>query len=151
MRVFLVRHGEAEWAPDDFLRELTPEGRADVVRLADRAAAAGVRPEEIRHSPLVRAVQTAEILAARLRPGHGLLEVSGAGPGGDPEIAALELALADAPVLVVTHMPFVALLEGRLVSGRRGVAATPFDTAELRGFERTGDVWRRSLRLLGAD
>jgi phosphohistidine phosphatase SixA len=132
MRLYLVRHGEAEPAADDELRELTPAGRGSVARLAEVCVAAGVRVDEIRHSPLVRARQTAEILAARLQPLHGLREVSGIGPSGDAELAAIELGLLDADVMVVTHMPFVAELEGRLLTGRRGAVASPYRTAEMR-------------------
>lgn len=150
MRLYIVRHGDAEFAADDFLRELSPRGRAEVARLAEQCAAAGVRPEEIRHSPLVRARQTAEILAARLRPALGVAEMSGTGPEGDTETAALDLGLASGDTLLVSHMPFVARLEGRLATGRAGAAGPAFATAELRAFERSGELWTRVARITGA-
>jgi phosphohistidine phosphatase len=68
MRIYLLRHGIAEDAgpgtPDD-KRELTDKGRtklAGVLRLARRAAKAdNARLELVLSSPLVRAVQTAEM------------------------------------------------------------------------------------------
>lgn len=150
MRLYLVRHGEAAPAADDFLRDLTESGRADVLRLADDCVASGVRVDEIRHSPLVRACRTAEILASRLRPLHGVHEVPGIGPSGDVETAALELGLLEGSAMVVTHMPFVAELEGRLLSGRRGAVATPYRTAEMRAFVRRDGRWERAPVAPGA-
>jgi phosphohistidine phosphatase len=149
VRLFLVRHGESGPGSPDSLRTLTPAGRASVARLAERAARAGVRVEAIRHSGLVRARETAELLAARLRPAHGVEGMSGLAPEDDPEAAAIELGLADAPLLVVTHMPFVAALTGRLLAGGRAAVAPGYGTAELRGFERTDGSWRQVLALSG--
>ena len=66
MRALLVRHGEAvesHLAPNDDERWLTANGRATTQRVAARLAEVGIRPTAYFCSPLVRAVQTAEILA----------------------------------------------------------------------------------------
>src|SRR6478752_7669852 len=65
MRVTLIRHAEAgDDAPRDEARALTSRGRADARRLGRVLARRGVRFSTIVTSPLVRAVQTAEIVAA---------------------------------------------------------------------------------------
>ncbi len=65
MRVTLIRHAEAgDDAPRDESRALTSRGRADARRLGRALARRGVRFTAIVTSPLVRAVQTAEIVAA---------------------------------------------------------------------------------------
>ena len=65
MRVTLIRHAEAgDDAPRDESRALTVRGRADARRLGRALARRGVRFTLIVTSPLVRAVQTAEIVAA---------------------------------------------------------------------------------------
>src|SRR5580765_1210383 len=65
MRVTLIRHAEAgDDAPRDESRALTVRGRADARRLGRVLARRGVRFSAIVTSPLVRAVQTAEIVAA---------------------------------------------------------------------------------------
>jgi phosphohistidine phosphatase len=67
MRVYLVRHAEAEpGTPDDEQRALTPAGKEQARQLADRLAADGVEPDAILTSPLRRARQTAEALGDRL-------------------------------------------------------------------------------------
>lgn len=65
MRVTLIRHGEAEphaWRDED--RALTKRGRADVRRVGRGLDRHGARFGLIVSSPLARAVQTAEIVAA---------------------------------------------------------------------------------------
>ena len=137
MRVFLVRHGEAADAPGP--RPLTAAGRADAARLAQWCEAEGVAPHEIRHSGILRAAETAEILAARLHPPGGVRAVRGLEPGDDPAPWDLELRLESDPVMLVTHMPFVAELAALLTRSR---IAPSFATAEIACFERTGDEFR---------
>jgi phosphohistidine phosphatase SixA len=151
VRVYLVRHGEAGAAATDHARRLTPAGRAHVARLAERAAAAGVRVEEIRHSGLVRAKETADVLAARLVPTCGVHEVAGICPEDDEDAVASELSLLAAPVLLVSHMPLVARLSARLVARGRAAVAVAFATSELRGFERRNGAWRPGVTIRGSE
>jgi phosphohistidine phosphatase len=66
MRLFLVRHADAAPGEPDELRALTPEGRAAARELGERLANDGVRPDVILTSPLLRARETGEALAAAL-------------------------------------------------------------------------------------
>ena len=69
MKVLVIRHSSAidpYSAPSDELRWLTPEGRERMRRVGSEIASR-ITPTQIYTSPLVRAVQTAEILAARLQ------------------------------------------------------------------------------------
>jgi len=70
VRVHLLRHAHAgdafEWIGDDDLRPLTKKGRHQCERLGAFLEAHGVRPDVIVSSPKVRALQTAEIVAATL-------------------------------------------------------------------------------------
>jgi phosphohistidine phosphatase SixA len=71
MRILLVRHGEAvpyDTTPVDERRWLTPAGRAGVRDVAQALAKRGVRLAHVYTSPLVRAVQTAEILVQHVHP-----------------------------------------------------------------------------------
>lgn len=66
MEIYLLRHGIAEEAAGgmaDAERGLTAEGREKLKRVLARARSAGVEPTLILASPLVRAVQTAEMAA----------------------------------------------------------------------------------------
>ena len=67
MRVTLIRHAEAgDDAPRDEARALTTRGREDARRLGQALARRGVEFSLMVTSPLVRAVQTAEIVAAEI-------------------------------------------------------------------------------------
>ena len=67
MRVTLIRHAEAgDDAPRDEARALTARGREDARRLGQALARRGVEFSMMVTSPLVRAVQTAEIVAAEI-------------------------------------------------------------------------------------
>ena len=71
MEIYLLRHGIAEdrsTTGRDPDRRLTDEGRAKLRRVLERAHQAGVRPSLILSSPYRRALETAEIMAAKLKP-----------------------------------------------------------------------------------
>ena len=69
MDLYIVRHAwagqrdDSRW-PDDGMRPLTAEGKERFARVVRKLADAGVAPGIIAASPLVRCVETAEILAA---------------------------------------------------------------------------------------
>ena len=121
MRVLLVRHAEAvdtHSAQTDHDRWLTDEGR----RTATHVGLALVRLEltysRMYTSPLVRAVQTAEVLAATHPDFDGPLEVRRALSADEGSTAqALEpLEQADnrSLVVMVTHMPKIGVLAAYL-------------------------------------
>ena len=116
----LLRHAHAgdafEWIGDDDLRPLTKKGRRQSERLGAFLETHGVRPDVIVTSPLVRARQTADIVAEalgmtvktdqRLGSGFGkrelwaLLDETGAREvmfvGHDPDFSSLLTYLIDA-------------------------------------------------------
>lgn len=123
--VVLMRHGEALSPHVDAERGLSPRGvdraRATARRLRDVA-----HPELIEHSGLVRAAQTAALLAEEWgAPAGSVSERSGIRPESDPEPVARELAAAGPDVALVSHLPFVprlaALLSGGVYSGHSGL------------------------------
>ncbi len=70
MKLHIIRHAEAvdqsSTLPDDY-RYLTCRGRTRFRRVAESLKKCGIDPELIVSSPLVRAVQTAEIMAETIR------------------------------------------------------------------------------------
>ncbi|HJW76490.1 MAG TPA: histidine phosphatase family protein, partial [Thermoleophilia bacterium] len=70
VRLLFVRHGVAEpretWPGDDGARPLTAAGRRAMVRAVAAFARLGLRPDMIVTSPLVRARETAAVVAAGL-------------------------------------------------------------------------------------
>ena len=121
VRLHLLRHAHAgdalDWEGDDALRPLTHKGRRQSERLGRFLSQHGVRPDVIVSSPKVRALQTAEIVAAALdmtvridarlgedfgkRELWGLLDELGAREpmlvGHDPDFSSLLAYLIDGP------------------------------------------------------
>jgi phosphohistidine phosphatase len=131
VELYLMRHGEAEGGRPDAARRLTAEGAAAVGRVAARAAAGGVRLDRVYHSGLVRARQTAEILAAPLDAAERVAERAGLTPSDPVAPLArwlLDPAMLDDPgsMVLVSHLPLLDALAGRLVAGREGVPAVAF-------------------------
>lgn len=89
MELFLVRHAKAADGAlygEDGERPLTPEGRKAASAVGEALAKEGVELDAIVTSPLVRAVETAELLAVGV--GYkGALEVSASlEPSGRPDV-----------------------------------------------------------------
>ncbi|MFM7231146.1 MAG: phosphohistidine phosphatase SixA [bacterium] len=126
----LMRHGLATGqAPD---APLMAEGEDDVRRLGARLAAEGWRPGVVLCSPYRRAAHTAQLMAEALAPSAGLETLRELVPEGDPaEAVAVVRALAadHACVLVVSHLPLVALLTAEFTGDT--VAFTPGTWVEL--------------------
>ena len=78
MKIFFLRHGEAgdraTWKGDDFERPLTEDGVLRMKREAKAIKALDLEIEAIVTSPLVRAKQTAEIVAKALKLKDRLIE-----------------------------------------------------------------------------
>jgi phosphohistidine phosphatase len=69
MKLYFLRHGRADrsaWMGMDFERPLTEDGKECMLREADFIAQLDLGLDAILTSPLVRAYQTAEIVAERL-------------------------------------------------------------------------------------
>ena len=125
----LARHGPAlPSSPDgDAGRLLSPEGRRLIERLGTRLARDGWNPLPAYVSPLVRARETAELLATTVPGGLPLIVLPELHPEGDPAevLAVLEPLLEpDSHTLVVGHQPLlgdlVAALTGQGVSVSAG-------------------------------
>ena len=123
--LYIMRHGiagdrGAEY-PDDTKRPLTPEGKKKLRECVAGLAKLGVELDWIVSSPLVRARETAEIVADGLGA-HTPLDLTDAlSPGGEPE--SLIKFLAKHPnrtrVLVAGHEPDLGELATRLIGAGR--------------------------------
>lgn len=126
MKVLLVRHGAAvdmRSVPTDQLRWLTDEGRRSTTQVGRTLASLSPQYSCIYTSPLIRAVQTAEILAATQAGFAGPIEVhqplsSDEGTTAQA-LAPLEHAADDDIIVMVTHMPKVETLSGHLCQMER--------------------------------
>ena len=121
-----MRHGIAEergprW-PDDGKRPLTSKGIERFRQVAAGLHAIDVRIDLVLTSPLVRARQTADLLAAALDP-HPPVELTDAlAPGASPRALAAALSRARrARIACVGHEPDLGQLAAHLVGASRPI------------------------------
>jgi phosphohistidine phosphatase len=135
VRVTLIRHAEAgDDAPRDESRALTVRGRADTRRLGRALARRGVRFTLMVTSPLVRAVQTAEIVAAAVgyrgrMPANDALEPEAAAA----DVVALLATLAnERSVALVAHEPILSAVAAALTRKSRYPALRKAEALRIR-------------------
>jgi phosphohistidine phosphatase SixA len=144
-----VRHGKAEAGPVDAERRLTAAGRDDVETLARSIARTMPDHAVIEHSPLIRAKETAAILAEAT--GLTLVERSDLLPGSDPGPVRDRLVRGEAEsVALVGHNPFMELMAGMLIGDDSPATPLTFRTASAARFVSVpGSIgWRFSCEWL---
>ncbi len=141
MRLFLVRHGEARAAQEDPTCPLNERGAEAVRRMAVWAVGVGVEVTQIRHSGKRRAEQTAALLAERLKPTGGVIVTPGLKPDDEVRPVADALRTERAPVMVVSHLPFLGRLADLLLSGDSGGRGIRFQTAEIVCLSPRAEKW----------
>lgn len=124
MELFFLRHGKAEdlsesAASDDFGRALTNKGIDETKALAEALERLEIVPDQILTSPLVRAKQTAEIVAKRLELKKELSETELLAPGCD--LKQLRELIGGyrtcKSLMVVGHEPDFSSMIGQLIGG----------------------------------
>ena len=129
MNLFLLRHGVAmkrgdlDFA-DDELRPLTAGGRRQLRQTGAALRKLGPKFDLILSSPLVRARQTAEIVAAELKLKKRLAFADELKPGGSPKKLVEKISRQHPAVkktLLVGHEPDLSRLISLLVTGGPGL------------------------------
>lgn len=119
MKIYFLRHAEAEDGADDAARRLTEKGRDQSKAMGKFLAASGVVFDAAYTSPLVRAVQTAELaLAATNKKEKIKLQVTDflLNEAGDREFDAWLVSLKRAErILLVGHNPSMTCHVARLL------------------------------------
>jgi phosphohistidine phosphatase len=121
VKLYLVRHAEAierSSTTPDASRYLTTKGRLSFRKIARRARKAGATPDVIFTSPLLRSVQTAEILAERLKQKSEVVVAKELSPGFDLRALRALLAGAGNPMeaAFVGHEPDLGGIAAALMS-----------------------------------
>jgi phosphohistidine phosphatase len=146
LELYLVRHGIAaergDEYPDDSKRPLTSEGIAKLRKEARGLLSLGVEFEQILTSPLVRARQTADVLAEATKSKPSVTQVDALAPAGSTAEAIQEIARLSkkASVAVVGHEPNMGELAARLIGSKTplefkkgGVARIDFEVLPPKG------------------
>ena len=120
MQLYLLRHGIAEDGrpgKNDASRELTAEGRRKLREILRVAAHADVKPALILSSPLIRAVQTAELAAEVLHCNHEILRTKALIPNSPVEAVWDEIRAHrdQTELMLVGHEPLFGQLAAYLL------------------------------------
>ena len=162
MDLYIVRHAWAAesndslW-PDDGMRPLTAEGRERFARVVKKLVGCGMTPGVIGSSPLVRCIDTAQLLAAAL-DGTKVVELDELRPGSDLQGLlrwTARQAAKHPQIAWVGHAPDVSRLVAALIGdggslihfAKGAAAAIRFDGEPTVG---AGELqWLATAKLLG--
>lgn len=123
----MLRHGEAgarlEAPEKDADRRLTQAGRREIAEIADFLATQKIDLKAIGTSPLKRTVETAEIVARKLRNLNVLQEWDELKPTGEPGSLFERLSKFGSrqQILIVGHEPYLSGMIGEVVGGKGSV------------------------------
>ncbi|RXE48906.1 phosphohistidine phosphatase SixA [Chromohalobacter israelensis] len=140
--LYIMRHGEAAPGTPDSERSLTEHGEQEARAMG--AWLSEVLTDDVRHalrivaSPYRRAQQTARLVAAPLGLSVDTLPIITPDEPLEPVIDWLQQQVPETPCLLVSHMPLVGALVGRLVEGDVR-ASQPMPTASVAALE--AEVW----------
>jgi phosphohistidine phosphatase len=140
MDLFILRHGKAEDAghgSSDASRKLTKKGHDEIIAVAQWMAAQEFSFDLIAASPLVRAQETAALVASVLGT-QTMATWDVLVPGGNPDDVCREIGKHpdESSVLLVGHEPLLSMLIGRIISGNEeaGIVMTKGGLAKIRNF-----------------
>jgi phosphohistidine phosphatase len=126
--LYVIRHGIAEdrgpnWS-DDGKRPLTEEGTRRMRRAAKGLIRLGVELDIVLTSPLVRARQTADIVARAFDTPPPVVAVDPLMPGATYAalLGALHTHARGTRIALVGHQPSIGRIAGRLIGARRPLA-----------------------------
>lgn len=153
MILYILRHGVAEDGPPagggDGARRLTPRGR-DRVRLAAAGMRAlGLKFDAILTSPMARAAETAELVAAaysNAQPPETLAALS-AGVAASETVAALKPYERHGQVMIVGHEPGLSSIASLLLTGSANSLALDLKKCGLVALELPNGVGRAHAQL----
>ncbi|MCP4580382.1 MAG: phosphohistidine phosphatase SixA [candidate division Zixibacteria bacterium] len=141
MKLYLVRHGQANPANIDPEKGLSDIGKQDIARLAESVRHLSISVEQIWHSGKARAKQTAESLSSVVKSNDGLTVREGLKPNDAVDATALEIGAYGCDLMLVGHLPFMAKLASLLFTGDQDRCAFQFHPGTLACFDLSDDIW----------
>lgn len=122
MKIFVLRHGEAERSYPDSERCLTGDGKLEIEALASSLRnRADFTPKVLWVSPLRRARETAETLVDSMEISLDEKEtVDALAPDSNPSMLIDRISELTSSILIVGHNPNLSSLVSILISGEQG-------------------------------
>ncbi len=148
MQHYLIRHAHAVDLTPDAIRPLSGKGRSQVGRLGEFLRGTKVfSPDEIWHSPLLRAKETAAAIGLALGFTGPVREVAGLEPEADPGLIAQRLRGSRRSIAVVGHEPHLGGLASILIGGNSERPVVHMKKCAALAIEGEGAHWQVSWHL----
>jgi phosphohistidine phosphatase len=139
--IYILRHGKAEPAGHgmrDADRALTKKGRDEIGSVGAWLASQEMSFRHIAASPLVRAQETARIVAEALEETDRITTWDSLVPEGEPDAVLREIGRYpdDLPILLVGHEPLLSAIISRIICGNAGagIVMTKGGLAKIRNY-----------------
>ena len=116
MKIYLVRHGEADNKRMPEGRHLSDRGREEINQLAAHIAPLKLEVDYLYHSDKLRARETAALLANAFLVKEVLLERQDLSPESDISPILDEIYALNCDIVLVGHMPFMGKLLSQLIT-----------------------------------
>lgn len=146
MKLYLMRHGEAEIDGLDKDRILSIMGRQDVSLLAGFLRPLHIEVTHFFHSDKTRAIETANIMATAIRTTEPRMVRQELDPISPIETIVTELPTCVGDVFLVGHMPYMGKLASYLATGDELLAQYDMLPGTLLCFESVGYFANWQLR-----
>lgn len=147
MRLYLVHHGDAVGPDVDIRRPLSAEGQAATTRLADAAAARGVKPVVVWHSGKLRAKQTAETFWRQCNPLAEFTATRDLQPDDPPAWIRDRLRFESRDILIAGHFPHIPRLLALLRDEDEHVEMFPAHGIVALRTDDEGETWVEEWRI----
>jgi phosphohistidine phosphatase len=140
MFLYLVQHGKAKPEEENPLRPLSEEGYNDIMKTALFISKLNHDIEYILHSGKLRAKQTAEILAKKLKI-TDVIETNGLAPLDEPELITEQISNSDKSFMIVGHLPHLSKLASLLLCGDKNKKIILFQMGGAVCLEKNEEIW----------
>jgi len=131
MKLYLMQHGIALAEEKDHAKPLSPDGKEETLRTAEFLRKKNIRIDAVWHSPKLRAMQTAQIVADSIFCSE-IKERDDLNPLDSVESFPEEIKSLNKDLMIVGHLPFLQKLASLFISG--------LETNQLISFKNSGVV-----------
>jgi len=116
MKLYLIQHGISLPEEKDPEKPLSPEGKEETQRTAEFLKKKNIKVDAVWHSPKLRAMQTAQIVANSIFSSE-TKERNDLNPLDSVENFPQEIKSLDKNLMIIGHLPFLQKLASLLLSG----------------------------------
>jgi len=140
MKLYLIQHGISLPEEKDPEKSLSLEGKEETQRTAEFLKTKNIKADAVWHSPKLRTIQTAEIVANSILCSE-IKERNDLNPLDSVENFPEEIKPLNKNLMIIGHMPFLQKLASLLLSGSETNQLISFKNSGVICLEYT-DTWK---------